>query len=107
MGFVEKRAFKRIPEKVPVDFCFDNEMYEGTVTDLSRNGLHIDAQMCPPFESDLEVVLILGDEVFKLPCKVKRLVTRAELDSMGVELLVRSQSYCEFVATVQDYCSRM
>jgi hypothetical protein len=104
---VEKRAFERMPEKVPVDFYFDNEIYEGTVTNLSRNGLHIDAEMCPPFESNLEVVLILGDEVFRLPGKVKRLVNRDGLSgSMGVELSVPSQSYCEFVSIVQDYCDR-
>ena len=101
---MEKRAFERVPEKVRVDFYYDNKMYEGTMTNLSRNGLHIDAEMCPPFESNLEVVLILGDEVFKLPGKVKRLVNTNELSSsMGVELSVPSQSYCEFVSTVQDY----
>lgn len=102
--FMEKRTFERLQEKVRVDFHYDNELYEGTVTNLSCNGLHIDAEMCPPVESNLEVVLILGDEVFKLPGKVKRLVTTNELrGSMGVELSVPSQSYAEFVLNVMDY----
>ena len=99
-----KRAFERVQEKLQVDFYYDNEMREGIVTNLSRNGLHINSKMCPPFESDLDVVLILGDEVFKLSGKVKRLVNTNELNSsMGVELSVPSQSYCEFISTVQDY----
>jgi hypothetical protein len=103
-GSVEKRACERFPEKVPVDFYYDSIMYEGIVTNLSRNGLHIDAEICPPFESNLEVVLILGDEVFNLPSKVKRLVSRDTLScSIGVEIPFPSESYCEFVSTVQDY----
>ena len=79
-------------------------MYEGKVTDLSRNGLHIDFEMCPPFESNIEVILILGDEVFKLSGKVRRLVSTNELSGgMGVELLDPSQSYSDFVSTVMDY----
>ena len=98
------RAFERVREKIRVDFYYNNEVYEGTVTDISHNGLHIDSEICPPFESDLEVVLILGDEVFRLPGKVKRVVNANEANSgMGVELSVPPQSYCKFISTVQDY----
>lgn len=102
-----ERAFERVQEKIRVDFYYNNEMYEGTVTNLSRNGLQIDSEMCPPFESNLEVVLILGDEVFNLPGKVKRLINTNELNSsMGVELSVPSQGYCKFVSTVHYYSYR-
>jgi len=55
------------------------------------------------FGSSLEVVLIMGDEIFRLAGKVKHPVN---INSMGVELSVPSRNYCEFVSTVQDYCYR-
>ena len=99
-----KRVFERVPGKMRIDFYYDNEMHEGTVTNISRNGLYIDAEICLPLESNLEVVLILGDEVFKLLGKVKRRVNTNELSGgMGVKLLAASEGYCEFVSVVQGY----
>lgn len=96
-----------MPEQLQVDFFYGNEMHEGTVTDLSCHGLLINTDICPPFGSDLNVVLVLGDEVYKLSCKVKRLVLNAELScSLGVELVTRSENYCDFVAIVEDFFYR-
>ena len=103
-GSVEKRAYDRMPENVPVDFYYDKKIYEGIVTNLSRKGLHIIAELCPPFESNLKVVLILGDEVFNLPGKVKRSVkSDGSIGTIGVELSGPSKSYCDFLTTVEYY----
>jgi hypothetical protein len=101
-GKMEKRAFQRVPEKIRVDLYYEHDSYEGTVTDLSQNGLHIETQIHPPFEADLEVVLILGDEVFELFGKVKRLENKSS-SGMGVELTAPSEHYCRFVSTMIDY----
>ncbi len=107
-GEMEKRAFKRVPEKVRIDFSYDNEMYEGTVRNFSKSGMYIVSEDCPPSESNIGVVLILGDEVFKSYGKVKRRVYGNELSGgMGVELLDPSSSYAEFVSTVIDYNYQM
>ena len=101
---MEQRSFERVPEKIPIDFSYNNKTCEGTVTNLSCTGLKINSETCPSPESNIEVVLILGDEVFNLPAQVKRSLHTNDLYcSIGVELTVTSQRYCEFVSTVQDY----
>ena len=101
---MEQRTFERVPEKIPIDFLYNSKIYEGTVTDLSCTGLQINSETCPSPESSIEVVLILGDAVFNLPAQVKRSShTNDVCCSIGVELTVHAQGYCEFVSTVLDY----
>ena len=105
---MEQRSFERVPEKIPIDFSYNSQIYEGTVTNLSCTGLEINSETCPVLESNIEVELILGDAVFNLPAQVKRSLHTNDLCcSIGVELTVTSQGYCEFVSTIQDdYNSR-
>ena len=100
---MEQRFFKRVPEKIRVDFYHNNKTYEGTVTNLSCTGLHIKADMCPTNDTDIEVVLILGDEVYRLPARVTRRLHANDLCCCGTELRDTSSLYCEFVSTIQDY----
>jgi hypothetical protein len=101
---VEQRSFERVPEKLPIDFSYKSQIYEGTLTNLSCTGLKINSETCPSLKSNIEVVLILGDEVFNLPAQVKRILHHNNLCcGIGVELTVTSQRYCDFVSTVQDY----
>ena len=101
---MDKRASKRVSEKLQIDFIYDNQMYEGTIKELSCHGLNIEANTCPPIESNLNIVLILGDEVFKLTGRIKRAAFTEGLDcSIGVELLKYSENYCDFVAIVNDF----
>ena len=104
---MRNRVFERVLDKLRVDLYYDNQIYEGTVTNLSRSGLGIDAEICPPPGSHLEVVLVLGDESFQLPGKVRRRISTNELkSSMGVELSDTSESFCKFISVIQDYsCS--
>ena len=96
-----------MPEKLQIDFRYNSEMHEGTVNDLSCNGLHIDAVVCPPFGSNIEVVLVLGDEVYKLAGKVIRsLCTEKSNCRIGVELLAHYENYCDFVAIVKEFFYR-
>jgi hypothetical protein len=102
---MEKRAFGRVSTNVMIDFYYGNELLEGTVTNLSKNGLYIEADTCPSRESDIEVILILGDEAFRLPGKVKRTLNNNGLcGGMGIELSDPSQSYSEFVSNIMAYC---
>ncbi len=101
---MEKRSVERVSETIRVNFYYEKDTYEGTVTDLSYNGLCIDTYACPPCEADIEVVLIMGDEVFQLPGKIKRLANTNELNCcMGVEFSDSSEQYYRFVSTLMEY----
>lgn len=99
-----KRAFEQVSTNLPVDYSWGSELHEGIAKNLSNNSMCIDAEVCPPFGANIEVVLILGDEVFKLPARVKRTLSTKKLSGMMfVELLDPPESYCRFVSVVQDY----
>lgn len=99
-----KRGFGRVSTNLLVDFYWGGELREGAVTNLSANGMFIKSEICLDSGSDIEVVLIVGDEVFKISGKVKRTEnTGGAGGGMGVELLCPSISYRKFVCTVQDY----
>ena len=99
-----KRAFEQVSTNLPVDYSWGSELYEGIAKNLSNDSMCIDADVCPPFGSDIEVILILGDEVFKLPAKVKRTLSTKKLRGMMfIELSDPPENYRRFVSVVQDY----
>ena len=99
-----KRELGPVSTKLPVDIYWGGELHEGVVKNLSRDGMCIDADTCPPSGSDIEVVLILGDEAFKLPGKVHRTLSKNESSGiMSVELSNPSEGYLRFVSVIQDY----
>jgi len=99
-----KRGFERVSTNLSVDFYWGGELHEGAVTNLSANGMYIKSEICLDSGSDIEVVLIVGDEVFKISGKVKRTVgANGTSGGIGVELLAPSVNYRKFVCIVQDY----
>ena len=99
-----KRGFWRVSTNLPVDFFWDNYLHEGAVKNLSGSGMYIESDICPPRESDIGVVFIVGDEVFRLTGKVTRTVgANGTSGGIGVELLTPAIDYRKFVCTVQDY----
>ena len=105
---MKKRSFERIPVDILVNFFYDNALYPGTVTNLSKNGMYIETEMCLPFKSKFEIFLSSGskvnllfplkDEDVKVPVKVRRLVkTGDDYNGMGVELINLSEDYQIFV----------
>lgn len=100
-----KRVFKRVDSNIKADLYYDNGIYEVTISNLSRNGMCIDTYIHTPCESNIEVVLLLADKVFKLRGKVKRVVhTNAFTNRIGVELFDSSKSYSSCVSNSMDYC---
>ena len=95
---MELRVFERVNSTVKAELYFDNGVYEVTVRNLSRNGLYIDTDICPPCESNIVVVLTLDDNYLLLRGKVKRTVNINELSSIGVELFNPSQNYIKYIS---------
>jgi superoxide reductase len=96
---MKKRAFERVRSSLHLSFSYDNSVYSGVVTDLSENGMRINAHgCCPPYHSRFDVLFPVEGEVLMLPAKVKRLVKQhGSVDAMGVELLNPSMKYLKFV----------
>ncbi len=113
--YLKKRAYERIPVNIPVNYFYNNESYAGTVTDLSINGMYIEADqslpikskadMLNPFKSYCVLYVPFREGTLKLIVKVRRLV-KADIDftCMGVELVNPSPDYLEFVSSIRNYC---
>ena len=95
---MEKRFSERVYSNIKIDFYYDNGIYEATAKNLSKNGMYINTEKCPPSESDIVVSLNQGHNFFTLPGKVKRTVNANNLCGIGIELQNPSQSYYEFVS---------
>ncbi len=48
---MEKRFSERVYSNIKIDFYYDNGIYEATAKNLSKNGMYINADKCPPCES--------------------------------------------------------
>ena len=93
---MQKRVYERIPTNIEVSY--GNELYSGTMTNCSENGMFINTRMCYPFDTSFQILIILKDEVLKVPVKVTRIVKTYDFfNGMGVELLNPSRKYLEFI----------
>ena len=95
---MQRRAFERIPVDFKVRyFCGDTD-WNGTVTDLSENGMFINTTIDFPFDSNFELLLPLSDEVMKISAVIKRMVRNKGIyEGMGVELVNPPQNYLQLV----------
>ena len=96
---MKSRVLERVDSNVKAEIYYDDGIYEATVRNLSRNGMYIDTNTCPPCESNIVVVLSLGDNFLMLRGKVKRTVNTNELSGIGIELFNPSQGYINFVSS--------
>ncbi|HDY87644.1 MAG TPA: PilZ domain-containing protein [bacterium] len=96
--FMEKRASKRVTEKLPVRFPGHNTFYSGTVTDLSETGMFISSELYFPMKSEFEMLVLLKEDVLRVPVKITRIVKTGDMyEGMGVELLDLPKKYLEHV----------
>lgn len=96
--FMEKRASKRINEKLSVRFPGRNTFYSGTVTDLSETGMFIISEICFPIQSEFEIIVLLKEDVLRVSVKIIRIVKTGDIyEGMGVELLDLPKKYLEHV----------
>ena len=113
--YLKKRAYERIPVTIQVNYFHDNESYAGTVTNLSINGMYIEAdQSLPvklkmdllnPFKSYCIVYVPFREGTLKVIVKVRRLIKAdGDFTCMGVKIVNPSQDYLEFVSSIRNYC---
>ena len=101
---MQRRNFKRIPSDIKIIFSCDKMDYCGTITNISENGMFINAhEMCFPFDSTFEVDINFDGKKLSVPVKVSRLTkTNNSYDGIAVELLNPSQNYLDFVEDLRS-----
>ncbi|RJQ51193.1 MAG: hypothetical protein C4526_10695 [Nitrospiraceae bacterium] len=99
---MEKRSSIRIPSNLKVKLCLEDDVNTGTLMNFSGNGMLINTRVCFPLKSQFEILLPSGEEILKIPVKVKRLLKKGETyDGIGVELLDAPPKYLEFLDNQQ------
>lgn len=99
---MKKRAFERVNSNLHLSFSYNNSAHSGIVTNLSENGMRINTIDCPPYKAKFEVLFPVEGDILSLPAKVKRLVKRHDVvDGMGVEILIPSEQYLNFVRNLK------
>ena len=95
---MEKRAFERSTADLKAEYYYCNNVYSGTVRNLSKKGMFINTKGDIPLYSKCELRLNLIETILKIPVKASRIV-RGEngYDGIGVEILNPSQQYLEHV----------
>ncbi len=98
---MEKRKYKRMPSNIRVRFSCLQTDYSGTVTNISENGMFIKAgKMSFPFDSCIEVLIHLKNQVFKVPVEVRRMSKSSDhYDGLGVKLISTPQEFIDLVNT--------
>lgn len=100
--FTERRAFKRIPTDIGVNFFFGNSLISGKITNLSENGMFVNTKICFPLHARFEILLPIKEEVLNIPVKVSRVVKKGDFyDTMGIEVLSQSNKYLNFVSILK------
>ena len=100
---MEKRASKRVNEKLSVRFPGHNTFYSGTATDLSETGMFINSEIYFPIQSEFEMLVLLKEDVLRVPVKIARIVkTGDSYEGMGVEILNLPKKYLEHVIRLNE-----
>ena len=104
---LERRAHERIPSQLQARFFLGNNVYAGTITDLSEKGMFISTDIGLPLNGTLEILLKLGDRVVNIPSTIKRSVVSEDtcpeslIHGMGVELISSPKVYLEYIDSLK------
>ncbi|GBE04724.1 PilZ domain protein [bacterium BMS3Abin10] len=102
---MEKRVSKRMPTRVALRFPCCNTVHSGVATNLSEDGMFINAELSFPIQSRLEILIPSGKEILKVPVKITRIVEKDKVyKGMGVELVNPQKNYLEFVIKLNLNC---
>jgi c-di-GMP-binding flagellar brake protein YcgR len=95
---MQRRAFERITVDFKVRYFCGDTAWNGTVTDLSENGMFINTTINFPFDYNFELLLPMNDQVIKISAVIKRMVRNKGIyRGMGVELVNPPQNYLQLV----------
>jgi len=100
---MERRTSKRVETNLRATIFSGDHICSGAITNISENGMYINADISLPLQIKLEVLLHTGEDFLKLPVKVRRLTKSSETyKGIGVELLSPTDNYLNFVNTLKS-----
>ena len=95
---MDKRTANRISINLFVTFPCRRTYVSGFATNLSENGMFINAEMSFPVKSQFELLIPLKEEAVKVPVKIVRLEkSRKGYQGMGVQIMGRPPKYLELI----------
>ncbi len=103
----DRRTHNRISTNIEARFLYGKRFYAGKITNISESGMFIHTEMILPRSSNMEVIVMIGKEVARLPVTVRRTVHNRsqyklyEPGGIGVELHQSSPKYLSFVNTLK------
>ncbi len=99
---MQRRAFERVPANIKVTFFCCESHYNGTIVNLSEQGMYISTdEMRFPFDYEIDIIIPRQAEILRVPVTVRRITKSSDLyDGMGVEVRDPSRQYIDFV----HYC---
>ncbi|UCH81847.1 MAG: PilZ domain-containing protein [Nitrospiraceae bacterium] len=96
---MKKRSFERVPANINVRFSCCESHYNGTIMNLSEDGMYISTdEMRFPFDSEIELIIPLQEDILNVNVKVMRMTKSSDFyDGLGVKVLEPSRGYINFV----------
>lgn len=100
---MEKRAFKRTEVTLPVKYLCENILYNGTIRNLSENGMFISTCNFLPCSNTVELLVPLSEEVAKFSAEIRRIERENDFRyNIGVELLNPPEKYLKFINSLKS-----
>lgn len=101
----ERRAHKRIKYSAALRFfCGEHfhSLYYGTIKDISQNGIYINTMACFPYDSELELLICIQDDILQVPAKVRRILREDGFYcAMGLTIVDPSEKFLKFFNGIQ------
>jgi len=65
---MQRRTFERVPANIKVKFFCCESHYDGTIMNLSEDGMYISTdEMRFPFDSEINIIIQLNSDILKVP----------------------------------------
>ncbi len=99
----ENRLFERTEITLPVKYLCENILYNGTIKNISENGMFISTCNFLPCSHIVELLIPLKKEVSKFYAKIRRIEREDDSSyNIGVELLNPPEKYLEFIKSLRS-----
>ncbi len=98
----DRRGFGRFKTNLQISLFYEDLVYSGIVSNLSKNGMFISTKRPLPVDTMLVTSLIIDDKPIKVPVRISRVVSSVNTfdtlpSGVGVEVLHSSRDYLDFL----------
>jgi hypothetical protein len=94
----DKRAYKRFPANLSVNFSYGNTLFTGVMQNLSENGMCINTSRLLPCKTCVTMLIHLEKSFLEISARVSRIEATMNIyNPMGLEVLNPERDYFELV----------